>query len=109
MTPESHTLYSVMLFLALASLNLWSKRHYRTSQYPTGGKVAVLPPRLFQIFFRPKPIFHLHAMPASALLPVGVCQGGDLFICRRNAWSFYRFGSGDRFGPKAGTVGSSEE
>src|ERR1035438_3293682 len=76
---------------------------------PSAAGSPVLPPTLFEILFRPKPIFHLQAMPAPALLPVGVCQGGDLFICRRNAWRFNRLGGGDRFGPKTGTVGSSEE
>lgn len=29
MTPASHTLYTLTLFLALATLNLWSNRRHR--------------------------------------------------------------------------------
>jgi len=33
MTPEQHTIYSLSLFFALASLLLWSKRRHRVSQH----------------------------------------------------------------------------
>jgi hypothetical protein len=44
MAPESQTLFSVTLFLALSSLLAWSHRRNRTSQ-GLGGAMAVSPVR----------------------------------------------------------------
>jgi len=40
MTPEQHTIYSLSLFFALASLLLWSKRRHRVSQHIREGLSA---------------------------------------------------------------------
>lgn len=42
MTPESHTIYSVCLFLSLASLLLWSKRRHRVSRLVRKGLAAAM-------------------------------------------------------------------
>ncbi len=42
MTPESHTIYSVSLFLSLASLLLWSKRRHRASRPVRRGLASAL-------------------------------------------------------------------
>lgn len=40
MTPEAHTIHSLSLFFALASLLLWSKRRNRVSQPVRAGQPA---------------------------------------------------------------------
>jgi hypothetical protein len=42
MTPEAHTLYSMLLFSALVALQHWSNRRHRISQrYRAGVAVAL--------------------------------------------------------------------
>jgi hypothetical protein len=41
MTPASHTLYSLTLFLALAALKLWSERRHRIPSLVRAGAASM--------------------------------------------------------------------
>ena len=43
MTPDSQTLFSITLFLALSSLLAWSNRRYRSTQMNTPITVSLAP------------------------------------------------------------------
>jgi len=44
MTPASHTLYAMTLFLALTSLKLWAERRQRLARVPRGDLKQILNP-----------------------------------------------------------------
>ena len=52
MTPASNTLYTLMLFLALAVLNLWTERRRRIPSSQTGRQILRLRLREFVSSFQ---------------------------------------------------------